>query len=264
MHWYAGTSGYSYAAWKGSFYPRDLPGDAMLGHYAGRLPAVEINNTFYRMPRSSVLENWAAAVPETFRFVIKASRRITHQLRLKGAAEPTDYLLERASLLGQRLGAVLFQLPPNLPKDLDRLAAFLEVLDQRVPAAFEFRHPSWQDDAVLDLLRDAGAALCICDDDGVEPAALTATAPWVYLRLRRTGYGDTDLQRWLAAGAASGARTGYAFFKHEDAGAGPALAARFLDLANGAAPPRRTRRAARPPKGVPARPGIRRVPGSGA
>lgn len=253
MHWYAGTSGYSYAAWKGSFYPKDLPAEAMLAHYATRLPAVEINNTFYRMPRGNVLENWAAAVPDDFRFVIKASRRITHLQRLKEVAEPTGYLLDKVALLGDRLGAVLFQLPPNLPRDWDRLAAFLELLDGRVPAAFEFRHPSWFEADTIDLLRAAGAALCISEDDSSDGPALTATAPWLYLRLRRASYRDADLRRWLGAARDSGAAGGFAFFKHEDAGAGPMMAERFLQLASAAsrepgAPERRSARSARPPQ----------------
>ncbi len=234
MNWFAGTSGYSYKAWKGSFYPDDLADADMLRYYATRLPAVEINNTFYRMPRSSVLESWAAAVPDHFRFVIKASRRITHQHRLKDAAEPTRYLTERLQLLGDKLGAVLFQLPPNLRCDGDRLAAFLALLPARLPSAFEFRHPSWQDPAIHDLLRDAGAALCIADADGDtdgngEPA-LIATTSWLYLRLRREHYPPGALRRWRARGEATGAEHGFVFFKHEDAGAGPALASRFLEL----------------------------------
>ncbi len=271
MHWYAGTSGYSYAAWKGSFYPEDLTAEAMLGYYATRLPAVEINNTFYRMPRSNVLENWAAAVPDGFRFVIKASRRITHLQRLKAVEEPAGYLLDRVALLGDRLGAVLFQLPPNLPRDRDRLAAFLDLLNDRVPAAFEFRHPSWFEPDIIELLRAAGAALCIAEDDagqGSEGPELTATAPWLYLRLRRASYRDADLRRWLKAAHASGVERGFAFFKHEDAGAGPIMAERFLKLAGAAgsqgatAPAGKSARRARPPQRSPGRGGSQRT-GSG-
>ncbi|MEQ8858012.1 MAG: DUF72 domain-containing protein [Pseudomonadales bacterium] len=233
MDWYAGTSGFSYKPWKGSFYPADLPDGDMLGYYAERLPAVEINNTFYRMPRSNVLESWAAAVPESFRFVIKASRRITHQLRLKDAAEPTAYLLAKLNVLGDKLGAVLFQLPPNLRCDPARLETFLDLLPPQTPAAFEFRHPSWNDPQIHDLLRGAGAALCVAeaddDADTTEPE-LTVTAPWLYLRLRRAHYPPAAVRRWRARGEASGAERGFVFFKHEDAGAGPALAQRFLEL----------------------------------
>lgn len=230
MTWYAGTSGYSYKAWKGSFYPADLADGDMLASYAERLPAVEINNTFYRMPRTSVLENWAAAVPDHFRFVIKASRRITHHQRLKDAAEPTGYLVRNVQALGDKLGAVLFQLPPNLRCDRARLESFLALLPDGLPAAFEFRHPSWNDPDVHGLLSSAGAALCVAEDDAAEVTEVRATTSWLYLRLRRADYTDTALRRWKARAEASGADTGYAFFKHEDAGAGPALAARFLEL----------------------------------
>ncbi len=241
MHWYAGTSGYSYKEWKGVFYPDDLPNDQMLAYYASRLPAVEINNTFYRMPRSSVLETWARAVPDNFRFVIKASRRITHQHRLKDAAEPTRYLVDGLAALDGKLGAVLFQLPPNLTADRDRLAAFLDLLPQELPTAFEFRHPSWHDDAVMTLLRERNAALCVADEDGAEAAPqIVATASCLYLRLRRPEYSDRALDAWIRQGSATGAQTGFVFFKHEDDGAGPAIAARFLVRAR----PRRTARAA--------------------
>ena len=162
MQLIVGTSGYSYKEWKGSFYPEDLSAKKMLGYYGERLGAVEINNTFYRLPRlpkASVLENWAGQVPEDFRFSIKASRRITHFTRMKAEArEPTEYLLSTLETLGDRLGVILFQLPPNLKKDVDRLAGFLEILPDETPAAFEFRHESWNDDEVHSLLSGRGMA----------------------------------------------------------------------------------------------------------
>ena len=142
MKLYAGTSGYSYKEWKGSFYPEDLPADGMLKHYAGKLPAVEINNTFYRMPKASVLAQWAEQVPDGFRFVLKASQQITHRLRLKDASQPVAYFFDIATTLGDRLGPALFQLPPNLKKDLPRLTDFLSLLPPASRAAFEFRHES--------------------------------------------------------------------------------------------------------------------------
>ena len=152
MHWYAGTSGYSYKEWIGSFYPDGMKADAMLSYYAVHLPAVEINNTFYRMPRTQVLEAWADAVPKDFRFVIKASRRITHEQKLVDADESTDYLARKLEVLDGKLGAVLFQLPPYLRKDIERLRAFLKVVPASMPAAIEFRHASWFDDETFDLL----------------------------------------------------------------------------------------------------------------
>lgn len=242
MNWYAGTSGYSYKTWKGSFYPEDLSNQDFLSYYASQLPAVEINNTFYRMPRREVLESWHAAVPDDFRFVIKASRRITHQHRLKNAEEATGYLLTNLEALGSKLGAVLFQLPPNLPCDLDRLAAFLGLLPAALPVTFEFRHPSWDDPAVLGLLAEHGAALCVTDDEGTAPQELPETARLLYLRLRGAEYTDAVLRRWIALGRASGAERAFAFFKHEDAGAGPVLARRFLELSH-ARPRKAPRRA---------------------
>jgi len=230
MKWYAGTSGFSYKPWKGTFYPSDLPNDQMLAYYAERLPAVEINNTFYRMPRTSVLENWAATVPDEFRFVIKASRRITHMHRLREADEPMGYLVKNVQALGDKLGALLFQLPPNLRCDPDRLEAFLDLLPEGMPAAFEFRHPSWQEPAVTAMLAERGAALCIAEGEGDEALPELPESSWVYLRLRRPDYTDADLRRWISRGEATGAETGFVFFKHEDDGAGPAMASRFLAL----------------------------------
>ncbi len=226
-----GTSGYSYKEWKGSFYPQDLAADQMLRFYATKLPAVEINNTFYRLPKASVLEAWAAQVPDHFRFAIKASRRITHFKRLKGAEEETAYLLETLKTLGPRLGVVLFQLPPNLKKDLDRLQQFLGLLTGGTRAVFEFRHPSWQDDEVLDALRARGCALCIAEVDDEPAPEVVATASFGYLRLRRASYAKPDLVRWAQTVNVQPWDEAYVFFKHEDAGAGPKQAAEFLDLA---------------------------------
>lgn len=227
----AGTSGFSYEGWKGSFYPEDLPARRWLAYYAERLPAVEINNTFYRLPKASVLAGWAEQVPEDFRFAIKASRRITHIKRLKGAEDETGYLVEVLAALGPRLGAVLFQLPPNLKLDVERLARFLDLLGGRVPAAFEFRHESWRDAQVVDLLRERGAALCGADVDDEAAPELVATAPFAYLRLRRSAYAAGDLAEWSARLRRLAVPDAYVFFKHEDAGVGPRLAAELMALA---------------------------------
>ena len=225
-----GTSGFSYKQWKGSFYPEDLPASKWLHYYAERLPSVEINNTFYRMPKTSVLEGWAAQVPADFRFSIKASRRITHFKRLKDAGDETSYLLGQLASLGDRLGVVLFQLPPNLKKDLARLEAFLDLLPEDTPAAFEFRHESWLEDDVHDCLRARKVALCIAETDELEAPELIATAPIGYLRLRRSAYTDADMAKWLERLRASGWQEAYVFLKHEDAGVGPKLAASLLAL----------------------------------
>jgi uncharacterized protein YecE (DUF72 family) len=246
----AGTSGFSYAGWKGPFYPDGLPAREMLRFYATQLPAVEINNTFYRLPRASVLEGWAAQVPESFRFAIKASRRITHFKRLAGAEEETAYLLRSTSVLGPRLGALLFQLPPQAKADLARLEAFLDLLPAGLRAAFEFRHPSWQDAPVAERLGQRGHALVAVDADGGAEPELAGSGGWGYLRLRRSGYERSELAAWAARIAASGWQEAFVFFKHEEAGAGPALARELLELAARAAARRGPRRggakAARP------------------
>ena len=232
MDWLAGTSGYSYKAWKGSFYPDDTTADAMLAYYATKLPAVEINNTFYRMPRTQVLEVWRRAVPADFRFAIKAPRQITHQARLANCEGPVEYLATRLETLADQLGCVLFQLPPYVRKNIDRLDAFLRLWPKAFPAAVEFRHPSWFDAETADVLARYGACLCVSEDGKLALPDFYATTDWVYLRLRKSSYDNADLQTWLDRVVVSNASRGFAFFKHEDAGTGPALARRFLELAN--------------------------------
>jgi len=231
MDLYAGTSGFSYREWKGPFYPPKLPAAQMLAFYAERLPAVELNNTFYRMPRASVLGAWAEQVPERFRFAIKASRRITHVKRLKEAADDAAYLARQLESLGARLGPVLFQLPPYARKDTERLGAFLEELPPGLAPAFEFRHRSWFEDDALAVLESHAAALCIVDSDGALEVPFVATAPFGYLRLRRPDYDDDDLRAWAGRVTQQGWRSAYVFFKHEDAGAGPRMALRFMEVA---------------------------------
>ena len=226
----AGTSGFSYKEWKGSFYPAKLPARDMLAFYAQRLPAVELNNTFYRMPKREVVAGWAETVPEAFRFAVKVSQRITHRKRLKEVGEELDYLLAQLEPLGQRLGTLLVQLPPNLKLDTERLERFLDALDGRARAALEFRHESWLCDEVFALLRARDAALVASEGDAGE-AALHETASFGYLRLRRDDYRSADLQRWLGRIRGLAWEDAFAFFKHEDAGSGPARAAEFLALA---------------------------------
>ena len=187
MKLHVGTSGYSYKEWKGNFYPEDLPAKEMLSYYSRRLPAVEINNTFYRLPQASMMENWKEQVPARFRFSIKATQRITHIKRLNNVADETRYLLETASLLKQRLGVILFQLPPNMKKDAERLKVFLNSLSTDTRVAFEFRHESWFDDETLELLRAKDCALVVSDTDEKPLSGIISTAGWGYLRLRRTG-----------------------------------------------------------------------------
>ncbi len=226
MRVYAGTSGFAYEEWKGPFYPADLPASAMLAWYAEQLRSVEINNSFYRMPSEKTLQGWREQVPDGFTFVLKASRRITHFKRLKDAGEPLAWLITTSAALGPARGPLLFQLPPNLPKDLPRLEAFLDLLPGGVRAAFEFRHESWADDDVHAALRARGACLCIADSTE-QTTPVVATTDWGYLRLRRESYDDAQLDRWTDIARQQGWREAFVFFKHEDAGAGPRLAQRF-------------------------------------
>jgi len=228
MNLLVGTSGYSYKEWKGGFYPEDLPGDEMLRHYGTQLPAVEINNTFYRLPRASVVESWAGQVPEDFRFAIKASRRITHMKRLRNAEDETRYLLKTLESLGEKLGVVLFQLPPHVHKDVAKLSAFLPLVPGGVRAAFEFRHESWMDEEVHEALRRHNCAWCLTD--ATDPSESISTADWGYIRFRDVDHTDAQLSAWLDRFAEHQWDSTFAFFKHEESTEGPELARRLLDL----------------------------------
>jgi uncharacterized protein YecE (DUF72 family) len=224
-----GASGFSYKEWLGNFYPPKLPGAKMLAFYSERLPTVEINYTFRAMPRRAMLEGWAEKTPTTFRFALKAPQRITHFARLRGIKESLDYFIETAGALGDRLGPVLFQLPPDFPRDLDLLRDFLAQIDGRVRGAFEFRNRSWFDDSVLDTLRKGGAALCIAESDRIA-SPIEPTASHVYLRLRKEAYDDAALAHWAGQllRLAENATEIYVYFKHEVAA--PQLAARLASL----------------------------------
>ena len=229
---YVGTSGYSYKEWKGSFYPEKIPAKDMLRYYSERLTTVEINNTFYRMPQPSLLENWKEQVPASFKFSLKAPQRITHFKRLKETDEETRYFLDTSAVLADQLGVMLFQMPPNMKKDLPRLESFLGLLPPATPAAFEFRHPSWFDDDVLALLRSHNRPLVVSDTDDLPATHIDKTADWGYLRLRRVNYSEENLVEWLGRIRSQGWKETFLFFKHEDEGTGPKLAGQFLQLAN--------------------------------
>ncbi|HEY5802757.1 MAG TPA: DUF72 domain-containing protein [Lysobacter sp.] len=212
-----GASGYSYKEWKGSFYPAAIKPDAMLAWYAQHLPTVEINNTFYRMPGVSMLEHWAQATPEHFRFAIKASRHITHEARLKvdESSHPLAYLYDHLQALGDKRGPVLFQLPPFLKKDLPRLVAFLGLLPEDHRAVFEFRNDSWFDDDVYDALRGAGAALCLSEREDAAPPPLLETSSWGYVRLRLEHYSAQDLAGWVERFNSTAWEEVHVYFMHE-------------------------------------------------
>jgi len=227
----AGASGYSFKEWKGTFYPHDMKAEAMLDWYSARLPTVEINNTFYRMPRTTMLENWAATTPTHFRFAIKAPRRITHLARLKveSAADPLQFFYRTLAGLGDKRGPALFQLPPNLKKDVPRLEAFVNLLPDDHRAAFEFRDDSWFDDDVYDVLRRTGAALCLSERSDDAPPSLVETASWGYVRLRLESYADDDLRRWAQRLRDTPWHTTYVYFMHEPTA--PAYARTLMNFA---------------------------------
>ena len=231
MRLLAGTSGYAFKEWKGSFYPEDIKPDGMLTHYATRFPTVEINNTFYRLPKENVIQDWASQVPDGFTFAIKASQRITHFARLKPESKDTlQYLLQNISLLGDKLGPVLFQLPPNMQKDLDRLRTFLDFLPHGRRFAFEFRHSSWFDEDVVDALRAKDAALTIIDQDDFATPPI-ASASWGYVRLHRLDYNEKELVDWAARVKEQSWSETYVYFKHDEGiGSGPPAVDEFLRL----------------------------------
>jgi uncharacterized protein YecE (DUF72 family) len=215
-----GTSGYSYAEWKGNFYPEKFPAKEMLRFYAQRFPTVEINNTFYRMPTEALIRGWAEQVPQDFSFVIKVPKRITHDKRLKECRELLTYLFDATATLGERLGPLLVQLPPNFKKDVPLLKAFFGDMPERRRVAVEFRNTSWFDDEVFELLRAERAALCVADT-GEEPVVpLVATTDWGYLRLRREDFSDKELRAWAKKIREQPWSDAYVFLKHEEEGKG--------------------------------------------
>ncbi|MFO7606442.1 MAG: DUF72 domain-containing protein [Desulfurivibrionaceae bacterium] len=231
MKIHVGTSGFAFKEWKGLFYPEKIPNHEMLRFYSERLGAVEINYTFYHMPTEKLLASWSAQVPEDFSFAFKAPRVITHIKRLRDVDNETDYFFRTLAVLGQKMGAVLFQFPKSFRVDLPLLENFLELIPLDVRCAFEFRSPSWLVPEIFDLLRKRKFCLCTPDVDGEPPAEIIATAPWGYLRLRRSDYTEADLEQWLEKVLARKWRRAFVFFKHEEGGVGAEFATRFHELA---------------------------------
>jgi uncharacterized protein YecE (DUF72 family) len=233
MKIYVGTSGYAYKEWKGRFYPEKIQSKEMLRFYSGRLKTVEINNTFYRMPRESALTSWSEQVPGDFVFAIKAPQVITHLKPLRDVSEETEYLFRTLSVLERKLGPVLFQFPKSFRADRLALEDFLGLITPDAACAFEFRSPTWLHDAILDLLRQRGASLCIADADENPANEIIPTAPWGYLRLRRSDYTDAGLSQWLERVLSQKWERAFVFFKHEEDDAkGPEMALRFRELAD--------------------------------
>ncbi len=229
QRFWIGTSGYNYPEWKGHFYPVDLPAEGMLAFYARQFASVEINYTFYRMPTERTLSGWAAATPPHFAFTLKAPRRVTHEARLRRIEEPVGRFVEVALTLGDKLGALLFQLPPSLGKDLEALEGLLALVPPTVRVAVEFRHPSWHAPDVIECLRRHGAALCVADSEKMT-TPVEVTARHAYFRLRDEGYQPRDLARWARTitDSTRGCDDVFVYFKHEAQGKGPEFARRLM------------------------------------
>jgi uncharacterized protein YecE (DUF72 family) len=232
MKIFVGTSGYGYKEWKGKFYPEKISPDEMLRFYSERLGAVEINNTFYRMPKENVLTSWAEQVPDDFVFALKAPQVITHLKRLKNVDTETEYLFRTLSVLEGKLGPVLFQFPKSFHADRTMLEDFLSLIPGNTSCAFEFRSPSWLDADILNLLRGNGCSLCIADVDEDPASEIISTALWGYLRLRRSDYTDADLSQWMKKILSQKWKRAFVFFKHEEEARGPEAAMRFRELAD--------------------------------
>jgi uncharacterized protein YecE (DUF72 family) len=228
---FVGTSGYGYKEWKGIFYPEKISPKEMLRFYSERLGAVEINNTFYHMPTQGVLASWAEQVPDDFVFALKAPQVITHLKRLRNVGEEAGYLFRTLSVLERKLGPVLFQFPKSFRADRPALEDFLPLIPNNMSCAFEFRSPSWLDAEILDLLRERGCSLCIADADENPTNEIINTAPWGYLRLRRSDYTDADLSQWIEGILSQKWERAFVFFKHEEQAKGPEMAIRFRELA---------------------------------
>jgi uncharacterized protein YecE (DUF72 family) len=232
-----GTSGYSYKEWKGSFYPEGLPASGMLSYYAERLGTVEINNTFYRFPTEKLLSGWSSQVPEGFRFVLKVSQKVTHFKRLKGVEEEMEYLVKTVRTLGDKLGALLVQIHPKLPRDDARLATFLDLIPEGMRAAVETRNPSWHHPDVYALLEKHNVPLVGIQTDEEPEPQIVRTAPWGYLRLRKTSYSPKEITDWSRRIADQGWEEAFVFFKHEQIA--PDLADRLTAAAGAGASSRR-------------------------
>jgi uncharacterized protein YecE (DUF72 family) len=229
MKLHVGTSGFSYREWRGGFYPAGMKEADMLPWYAARFDTVELNNTFYRMPKDELMQHWLSQVPAGFEFSLKASRYITHLKRLNDVGDAVAYLFRATAPFGEARGPVLFGLPPNFKLDLARLHGLLASIPDDVRCAIEFRHESWHDDAVFDALRDRNVALCIAETDEDE-TPFVATADWGYVRLRREEYGPVELEAWKRELLAQEWTDAYVYFRHEETASGPRFGQAFMDV----------------------------------
>lgn len=230
MNIYVGTSGFGHKEWKGKFYPEKISPKEMLRFYAERLNTVEINNTFYHMPKESVLLSWAEQVPRDFVFALKAPQVITHMKQLRNVFEETEYLFKSLSVLDGKLGPILFQFPKSFHANAPALEDFLALIPDNMACAFEFRSPSWLDAGTPDILRKKECSWCTEDTDENWVQEIISTAPWGYLRLRRSDYTDVDLSQWAERILSQKWERAFVFFKHEDEAKGPEMAMRFHEL----------------------------------
>lgn len=229
MRYRIGTSGYNYPEWRGSFYPEKFATAKMLAFYAERFNTVEVNYTFYRAPTVPLLEGWARGTPEGFTFTLKAPRRITHDWKLRHVESLTQSFCKTAQALGGKLGVLLFQLPPTFKRDDGTFESFLETIPEGTRAAFEFRHPSWLDDAVFERLRRRNLALCIADSEKLS-TPVTMTADYSYFRLRDEGYQTADIERWARTIRDQAPGDAHVYFKHEEQGKGPEFARMLMSM----------------------------------
>jgi uncharacterized protein YecE (DUF72 family) len=220
---YAGTSGFAYPGWAPRFYPPGLRGPDLLPYYASRLPAVELNNTFYARPTAAKVAGWVSATPDAFRFVVKAQRGTTVRALYGSAAESVPWLTETLPGFGERLGAVLFRIDAKSVRDDGRLAGLLAAWPSSIPLVVEAQNPTWHVDETFAALRAAGAVLCTTDlDDQQETPDIRRTGPFLYLRLRRTTYDDAALDAWAAriAPFLDDGMDAYVLFRHDEDGTG--------------------------------------------
>lgn len=230
MKLYIGTSGYSYKEWKGNFYPENISADEMLSYYAKQFSTVELNNTFYRLPKQEVFENQASEVPSDFRFSVKVPRRITHIKRLKDTKENVEYLFKVLAPFKKKFEVILVQLPPNFKKDMKRLEDFIKDLPDNINTAFEFRHPSWFEPEVYDLLKNYKCTLCLSDTDEAPVSELINTSSWGYLRLRGSSYTKNELSKWMKKIEMQNWEKVFIYFKHEDEGKGAKFAQELIKI----------------------------------
>jgi uncharacterized protein YecE (DUF72 family) len=229
MNLFVGTSGFGYKEWRGKFYPREMKPPEMLRYYAERFNAVEINNTFYRMPNKELVLSWTKDVPADFKFSLKAPQKITHLRRLKDVEDDVANFIDVAGALKQQLAPLLFQFPGNFKKNAERLGDFLKLLPRAHRVTFEFREASWFDAEIFDLLSKHNAALCIAESEETVEVPFQPTADWGYFRLRRLDYTTAGLKKWRHKIEQQKWSEAYIYFKHEDLALGPKFAQEFIN-----------------------------------